>query len=148
MPYFTYDTSVIVSKKLTDLQRMPQSFLMSAVVLLELMAGADDRSIRKFWEGMFSHYQKRNLLIVPTVEDWLLAAKILYLLTHSRKLQQKGKLRRLPPGISQRLALDALIAVSARRWKAQVVTENWTDFKAIQRYCNTTIVRAATFFKR
>ena len=148
MPYFTYDTSIIVSKKLTDLQRMPQSFVMSAVVLLELMAGAEDLSIRKFWEGMFSHYQKRNLLIVPTVEDWLLAAKILYLLTHSRKRLQKGKLRRLPPGISQRLALDALIAVSARRWKAQVITENWADFKAIQRYCNTTIVRAATFFKR
>ena len=147
MPYFTYDTSVIVSKKLTNLQRMPQSFLMSAVVLLELMAGADDGSIRKFWEGMFNHYQKSNLLIVPTVEDWLFAAKILYLLTHSRKLLQKGRLRRLPPGISQRLALDALIAVSARRWKAQVVTENWSDFKAIQRYCNTTIVRAATFFK-
>jgi len=148
MPYFTYDTSIIVSKKLTDLQRMPQSFVMSAVVLLELMAGAEDLSIRKFWEGMVSHYQKRNLLIVPTVEDWLLAAKILYLLTHSRKRLQKGKLRRLPPGISQRLALDALIAVSARRWKAQVITENWADFKAIQRYCNTTIVRAATFFKR
>jgi len=60
----------------------------------------------------------------------------------------KGKLQRLPPGASQRLALDVLIAVSARRWKAQVVTENWTDFKAIQRYCNTTVVRAATFFKR
>jgi len=146
MPYFTYDTSIIVSKKLTDLERMPQSFVMSAVVLLELMAGAEDRSIRKFWEGIFSHYQKRNLLIVPTVEDWLLAAKVLNLLAHSRKLLQKGKLRRLPPGISQRLALDALIAVSARRWKAQVVTENWADFKAIQRYCNTTIVRAATFF--
>jgi hypothetical protein len=91
MPYFTYDTSIIVSKKLTDLERMPQSFLMSAVVLLELMAGAEDRSIRKFWEAMFSHYQKRNLLIVPTIEDWLLAAKVLYLLTHSRKLLQKGK---------------------------------------------------------
>src|ERR1044072_174592 len=99
MPYFTYDTSVIISRNLTDLQRMPQSFLMSAVVLLELMAGAEDRLIRKFWEGMFRHYQKRNLLIVPTVQDWLLAAKILYLLTHSRKLLQKGKLRCLPPGI-------------------------------------------------
>jgi len=41
-----------------------------------------------------------------------------------------------------------LIAVSARRWKAQVVTENWTDFKAIQRYCNATIVKAAQFFNR
>jgi len=27
-----------------------------------------------------------------------------------------------------------------------VVTENWADFKAIQRYCNTTIIRAAQFF--
>jgi predicted nucleic acid-binding protein len=148
MPYFTYDTSVIISRKLNNLERMPQSFLMSAVVLMELMASADDQSGRKFWEGLFRHYQRRNLLIVPTVEDWVLAAKILYLLTQSRKLLQKGKLRRLPPGISQRLALDALIAVSARRWRAHVVTENWTDFKAIQRYCNTTIVKAAQFFRK
>jgi hypothetical protein len=35
MPYFTCDTSVIISRKLTDLHRMPQSFLMSAVVLTE-----------------------------------------------------------------------------------------------------------------
>jgi hypothetical protein len=53
----------------------------------------------------------------------------------------------LPPGASQRLALDVLIAVSARRWKAMVVTENWADFRAIQRYCNTTIIKAAQFFK-
>jgi len=26
------------------------------------------------------------------------------------------------------------------------VTENWHDFKAIQRYCNVTIVRASQFF--
>ena len=148
MPYFTYDTSVIISRKLTDLHRMPQSFLMSAVVLMELMAGAEDRSVWKFYERIFRQYQTRNLLIVPTVEDWFFAAKILYLLTHSRRLQQKGKLSRLPPGISQRLALDALIAVSARRWKAHVVTENWSDFKAIQRYCNTTIVKAAQFFRK
>lgn len=148
MAYFTYDTSVIISRKLTDLQRMPQSFLLSAVVLMELMAGAKDPSRRKVYEALLRHYQSRNLLIVPTVEDWFLAAKILYLLTHSRKLSHKGKLKRLGPGISQSLALDTLIAVSARRWKAQVVTENWTDFKAIQRYCNTTIVRAATSFRQ
>ena len=146
MPYFTYDTSVIIARKLTDLQRMPKNFLMSAIVLMELMAGAQDRSIWKFYEGLFRQYQTRNLLIVPTVEDWFFAAKVLYLLTHSRK--QQGKLRRLPPGVSQRLAHDALIAVSARRWKAQVVTENWADFKAIQRYCNTMIVKAAQFFRK
>ena len=147
MPYFTCDTSVLISRKLTNFQKMPESFLMSAVVMMELIAGADDASYQRIYEQAFQHFHKNNSLIVPTYDDWLTTSKILYLLTQSRKRTQKGRLRRLPPGASQRLALDVLIAVSARRWKAQVVTENWTDFKAIQRYCNTTIVRAATFFK-
>jgi predicted nucleic acid-binding protein len=127
---------------------MPQNFRLSAIVMMELMAGESDGPRRKFFAEIFRQYQKKNLIIVPNADDWLLAAKVLNLLTHARRRLQKGKLQRLPPGASQRLALDVLIAVSARRWKAQVVTENWTDFKAIQRYCNTTVVRAATFFKR
>ena len=148
MPYFTCDTSVLISRSFTDFRNMPASFLMSAVVLMELMAGANDRSYQRLYEHAFQRYQKNNSLIIPTYDDWLTTAKILYLLTQGRKRTQKGRLQRLPPGASQRLALDVLIAVSARRWKAQVVTENWTDFKAIQRYCNTTIVRAATFFRK
>jgi len=146
MPYFTYDTSVIISRKLSDFRRMPQNFLLSAVVLMELTASAADDTYRKCYEQAFRQYQKDNSLIVPNDEDWLLASKILYLLTHSRR--QHGKLKRLSPGASQRLALDVLIAVSARRWKAHVVTENWTDFKAIQRYCNTTVIKASTFFRK
>jgi predicted nucleic acid-binding protein len=148
MPYFTYDTSVIISRKLIDFQKIPRSFVMSAIVLMELMAGADDRSRLKIYQRFFRQCQKDNLLIVPNAEDWLLAAKIMYLLAQTRKRSQQGKLQRLPPGASQRLALDVLIAVSARRWKAQVVTENWADFKAIQRYCDTKIVNAAKFFKK
>lgn len=121
---------------------------MSAVVQMELINGAPDESYRKFYETTFRQYQKNNLLIVPNEDDWLLASKILYLLTQARKRSQKGELRQLAPGVAQRLALDALIAVSARRWKAQVVTENWADFKAIQRYCNAKIVKAANFFQR
>jgi predicted nucleic acid-binding protein len=148
MPYFTYDTSVLISRKLINFQAMPQNFLMSAVVQLELIAGAEDSSQRKVYEQAFREYQKDNSLIVPHDEDWLLASKILYLLTHARRQGPKGRLQRLPAGASQRLALDVLIAVSARRWKAHVVTENWADFKAIQRYCNTTIIKASTFFRR
>ena len=148
MPYFTYDTSVIIARKVLNPQRMPQNFLLSTVVLMELIGGADDLSERKVYEHLFQQYQKKNLLIAPTEEDWLLTAKILFLLTHARKRLNKGKLKQLPPGASQRLALDVLLAVSARRWKAQVVTENWSDFKAIQRYCNTTIVKAGQFFQR
>lgn len=147
MPYFTYDTSVIVSKRVETLSSMPKNFLMSAVVLMELSSAAGDRSRQKVYENLFYEYQEQERLIVPQLEDWLVAGKILFLLTTSRRRTQGGKLQRLPPGMSQRLALDVLIAVSARRWKAQVVTENWNDFKMIQRYCNATIVRAANFFK-
>jgi predicted nucleic acid-binding protein len=148
MPYFTYDTSVLISRKLRDFHEMPQSFLMSAVVLMELIGSAPDDSRRKFYEVTFRRYEKDNLLIIPSTEDWLTASKVLYLLSHARKRSQKGKLRQLPPGASQRLALDVLLAVSAKRWKAQVVTENWSDFKAIQRYCNTTVIKAAQFFRK
>jgi len=44
------------------------------------------------------------------------------------------------------MALDTLIATSARRWKATVVTDNWTDFKAIQYYCDVKIVKGSDFF--
>lgn len=148
MPYFTYDTSVLIARKLTDFQKMPESFLMSAVVLMELMAGARDKTYQRVYAQAFQRFQKINSLIIPTYGDWVTTSRILYLLAQARKRGQRGQLQRLPPGASQRLALDVLIAVSARRWKAHVVTENWADFKAIQRYCNTTIVRAAQFFNR
>lgn len=146
MPYFTYDTSVCISRKLTNFHEMPPSFVLSSVVIMELMAGAEDQSHLRFYERTFRQYQQRDLLITPNEEDWVFASRVLYLLTHERKRSRKGKLPRLPPGASQRLALDALIAVSARRWKTLVVTENWADFKAIQRYCSTKIVKAADFF--
>ena len=146
MAYFTYDTSVIVSRKQTELLAMPSSFLMSAIVLMELSSSASDVSRRKVYEMLFRSYQKEQRLIVPDAEDWLLAAKILFLLTDSRRRLEHGRLKRLPPGASQRVALDVLIAVSARRWKADVVTENWVDFKAIQRYCKVTIIKASKFF--
>ena len=148
MPYFTYDTSVIISRKVIDLRGMPGSFLMSAIALTELSASASDISELKVYESLFHAYENEQRLIVPNHQDWLLTSRILFLLTNRRRQLEHGKLKRLPPGASQRLALDVLIAVSARRWKAQVVTENWADFKAIQRYCNTTIVRAATFFRK
>ena len=144
MPYFTYDTSVIISRKVTDL---PGSFLMSAVVLMELTASARDDAQRKVYERLFRQYSVDNSLIVPDENDWLLASRILFWLAQSRR-SLKGKLKRLGVGASQRMALDVLIAVSARRWRATVVTENWDDFKAIQRYCNTKVVRASDFFRR
>jgi predicted nucleic acid-binding protein len=119
---------------------------MSAIVLTELSSSVRDESERKFYERLFRTYQKEQRLIVPNAEDWLLTSKILFLLTSDRRRSGHGTLRRLPKGLSQHLALDVLIAVSARRMGALVVTENWTDFKAIQRYCNARITKARAFF--
>ena len=123
MPYFTYDTSVIISRGRLTLPDKANDFLMSSVVLLELIASASDDSRRKLYERLFRDYGRDNSLIVPNEDDWLLASKVLYWLTQDRRRVSKGRLPRLAPGVSQRLALDALIAASARRWKATVVTE-------------------------
>ena len=145
MPYFTYDTSVIISRKPTLLPSQRHNFLWSAVVLMELTASAKDDSQRKIYERLFHQYGEDSSLIVPDEGDWLLASRVLYLLSQARKRSYRGRLKRLQPGVSQRMALDVLIAVSAGRWKATVVTENWQDFKAIQRYCNTRIIKASEF---
>ena len=145
MPYFTYDTSVIISRKFAELPGRSGNFLMSGIVLMELTASARDETQRKVYERLFRQYSEDNSLIVPNESDWLLASKVLFLLTQDRRRAYRGKLKRLGPGLSQRMALDVLIAVSARRWKATVVTENWKDFKAIQRYCNTKCVKASDF---
>ena len=97
MPYFTYDTSVLISRKLTDFERMPQGFVLSAVVLMEITAGSNDQSRRKLYERIFHQYRDDDLLIVPNAADWLLASKILFLLSNERKRSQKGKCNGLCP---------------------------------------------------
>ena len=147
MPYFTYDTSVIISRKLIAPPARTSNFLMSAVVLMELSASARDKSELKIYQGLFRDYQRDKSLIASNEDDWLLASKVLYWLAQGRRRVRRGRLPRLAPGVSQRLALDALIATSARRWKATVVTENWNDFAAIRRFCNVKLLKASAFFK-
>jgi predicted nucleic acid-binding protein len=145
MAYFTCDTSTIISRKLSDL---PDNFLFSAVVFMELMASAKDDAQRRQLELAYRVYAKDNSLIVPSADDWLMISKVLFWLAQGRRRSAKGKLLRLKPGASQPMALDTLIAVSARRWNTTVITDNWDDFKAIQRYCNVKIVKGSEFFKR
>jgi predicted nucleic acid-binding protein len=147
MAYFTYDTSVIIARKSIDLRAKPSRFLLSSVVLMELMASAKDDAQRRTYEYLFQDYRQDDYLIVPNDEDWLFAGKILFWLTRRRRRTAGDILRRLAPGISQRMAMDALLATSACRRQAAVVTENWTDFKAIQHFCKVKLIKASDFFK-
>jgi len=126
---------------------LPKSFVLSAVVIAELTASAGDESRRKVFEGMRLSYLQDGALIVPTAEDWLTASRILFWLSRARKKQARGKLPKLFPGAHQRMFFDALIAVSARRAGAAVVTDDYDDFKAIQYYLPFKLVRGTDFFK-
>jgi hypothetical protein len=44
--------------------------------------------------------------------------------------------------------LDTLIAVSAKRANATVVTNNYDDFKAIQYYFQFKLMRGSDFFRQ
>ncbi len=101
--------------------------------------------MRKSYEGTFLESMRQdNSLIVPTEADWLFASKILFWLTHQRRLrwQYVGS----SPGMSQRMALDALLAASARRWKAAVVTENWRPLQSHSGFCDVQLIKASDFF--
>lgn len=77
-----------------------------------------------------------------------MASKVLYWLMQKRKKRAGGKSPPLKSGASQRMALDALIAVSARRQKTTVVTINWSDFEAIRYYCDVKVIKASDYFRR
>lgn len=142
-PPVTFDTSVIIAYSLGEL---PRNFLLSAVVVAELTASAANDSIRKDLEAVRRVHEEHGKLIVPTTEDWLLASRVLYWLTHRRKKTAGGKLPPQKPGASQQMMMDALIAVSARRVGALVVTDDYDDFKAIQYYCRFRLKRGSDYF--
>lgn len=145
MPPVTYDTSVFTSYKP---EGFPSGFLFSAVVIQELMAAANDDSELNRWAAARRAFEKEDRLIVPTSADWLMASKVLYWLMQKRKKAAEGKSPPLKPGASQRMALDALIGVSAKRHKAAIVTVNTSDFEAISYYCGLKVIKASDHFGR
>ncbi|MEW6213139.1 MAG: PIN domain-containing protein [Acidobacteriota bacterium] len=144
MAIYTFDTSVIIAYRVRE---VPKSFVLSAVVIAELTAGATDDSIRKLYEAMRREADQDDILIVPTSDDWLTASRILFWLSKGRRKKAGGKAPKLVAGANQRMFLDALIAVSARRAGATVITNDYDDFKAIQYYCPVKLIRGSDFFE-
>ena len=89
MPYFTYDTSVIISRGLAVSPKLPGNFRLSSIVLMELMASGKDDSQRKAYEEVFRGYQREKLLIVPNEDDWLLASKDSILVSAESKKKRR-----------------------------------------------------------
>src|SRR5436853_2226567 len=119
MPKVVYDTSVFIAYKPAD---FPAGFLMSAVVLQELTAGAVDKSDVQRWDAARRAHEKEGSLLVPTGEDWWVAGKILNSLLRGLKSRRGGLTPKLPVTEKQRIIRAVWIDRTVRRAGAVRVT--------------------------
>ncbi len=131
------DTNVIIQRRSADL---PVGFLMSAVVLQELAAGARDSGRLRELDQLRRAYEQGGMLVVPTGEDWWFAGKVLSALFRGARSHRRGWTSAISKEEQQRLLRDVLIARSAKRMNATVVTHNKRDFAKIQRFCDVAVV--------
>jgi predicted nucleic acid-binding protein len=96
---------------------------LSAVVMLELYAGAFSSRDRRVLRGVVGAFDRANRILLPSATVYEDAGHVLRALQESRGYQVAG---------SSSLVNDVLIALSARSIGANVVTSNARDFAAIR----------------
>ena len=96
---------------------------LSAVVLMELRAGAFSQSGRRLVQRIESAFDKTRRILVPTRAVFTDAGDVL------RRLQADRGFR---IEVDHSIVNDVLIAMSARSIGAMVVTRNARDYQAIQ----------------
>ena len=143
MPIITFDTCIFIKYKPPV---NPKGFRMTAVVLHELTVGAEDASAVRRIEAERCKYERDGILLVPNGEDWFLAGKALNSLQRGRKAANKGKTPKISSEESRRIMRDVLIARTARRENALLVTDNVSDFEKIRAFCKVRIVTGTEFF--
>lgn len=128
------DTNVVIQHRMSSVPGR-----VSAVVLQELAAGArDDADVRRLG-SVYEKARASGLLLTPDGEDWLHAGKVLNSLLRNVPSRRAGRTHGIDKGEQQRLLRDALIARSAKRVNATVVTYNGGDFEKIRRFCNVRV---------
>lgn len=96
---------------------------LSAVVIMELSAGAISVGDRRLIREVTSTFAKAGRILVPTVSNYQEAGNVLRRLQESQNYTMSS---------AYGLVNDVLIALSARSIGAVVITQNERDFVAIQ----------------
>ena len=143
MAKVTYDANIYIRYKN---QSLPRSFYMSAVVLQELVAGANDASAIKEFERLRQEYRTANKLLVPNEEDWWQAGLVLNALQRGRRSKKTGKIPRISAAERYRIINDVLIARTAKRAGVIIVTDNVADFQKIQNFCDVKVISGNKYF--
>lgn len=143
MPIITFDTCIFISYQPSYL---PKGFRMTAVVLQELTVGATDNTEVRYWNEVRKAREKDGTLLVPNGEDWWMAGKVLNSLLRGLKAKNAGKTPKLSADEIQRITRDVLIARTAKRENAMLVTDNIADFKKIKKFCDVKTQSGKDFF--
>jgi predicted nucleic acid-binding protein len=97
---------------------------LSAVVLEELYAGARE-SDQHVVELIERHFDKESRILLPELDDWIQAGKVLSRLAAKYDYETIGR---------SRLTNDALMAMSAARAGVTVITANVRDFRRLAEF--------------
>ncbi len=98
---------------------------LSSVVLQELYAGADAKALKVVGK-MEADFRSAERILVPNLNDWVSAGKILGRLASKFGYERIGRTR---------LSNDALIAVTAARAGMMLITSNRRDFQSLSEFC-------------
>lgn len=133
-----FDTNVIIQHQMASVPGF-----VSAVVLQELTAGARDTSDVRRFGSLYAKAEAAGSLLTPDGDDWFYTGKVLNSLLRGLPSHQPGRVASIDKGEQQRLVRDVLIARSAKRVNAAVITYNASDFQKIRRFCNVRLVHPA-----
>ena len=131
---YALDTNVYIRalrdrERLTSLKRfllrVGTSLRFSAVVALELRAGARTATQEQAMTDLLGPYARRERLLVPSFDAYREGGRVLAALgaRHGVDVSRAGS-----------LVNDVLIASSCRAATTRLVTENVGDFELVQRY--------------
>jgi predicted nucleic acid-binding protein len=98
---------------------------LSAVVLEELHAGAQDRRLKKLLVRLENDFEKVKRVLVPLRSDWTACGQVLAQVGTKYGYEEIGRAR---------LTNDALIAMTAARNGFIVLTKNAADFRRIAEF--------------
>ena len=126
------DTSVYIDNLRSgrfknDILALPYLVPLSAVVLAELARGARSREMKKFVEDL-----RNNLrVITPTENEWALSGGLVNRIATAKRFEVNK---------TREIHFDVLIALSARRIGAVVITCNRADFTTIRQFLNFKLI--------
>jgi predicted nucleic acid-binding protein len=139
-----FDMNVFIEYKNSINEYHLSKMALSSVVLYELTATTIDKSDWQKYTAWRKFFEKDDLYLVPTADDWWESSKIASRIRHGEKSKAKGKTPKNPN--TQKLQNDILIARTVYAQKFFVVTANIEDFRKIQQFLNVEIVSAEEYF--